>query len=151
RNLGYRNLHSTKTVGECRSSARPELSTTQLLAARSEILYAMANVRRELPTPDPVETATKAIELLRAWQCDGVLHLTMTDGLPANLAGCALLLADIVRIIARAEDLHPQRPAVQAVQELKHYLFAYLRPEPQEIPPDAPLLITYSDFIRLFH
>lgn len=111
----------------------------------------MTRVRAELPVPDPVEAATKAVEVLRAWQCDGVLHLTMPDGLPANLAGCALFLADVVRIIARAEHLHPKQPYVQAIQELKHYLFAYLRPEPQEIPPDAPQLITYNDFLRLYH
>ncbi len=111
----------------------------------------MPAIRTELPIPAPVETSSSAIEVLRAWQCDGVLHLAMPDRLPTNLAGCALLLADIVRIIARAEDFHPNKSAVEAVQELKHYLFSFLRPEPTEIPPDAPLLITYSDFIRLFH
>jgi hypothetical protein len=111
----------------------------------------MAKVCVELPLPQPVETATRAVEVLRAWECDGVLHLTMSEGLPANLAGCALFLADVVRIIARAEHLHPKQQSVEAIQQLKHYLFAYLRPEPQETPPDAPLLITYNDFLRLYH
>lgn len=111
----------------------------------------MPSIRRELPPPDPVANSQKAIEVLRAWQCDGVLHLTMPDRLPANLVGCALLVADIVRIIARAEHLHPGQTAVAAVQELKHYIFGFLRPEPQEVPRDAPHLVTYHEFIQLFH
>jgi hypothetical protein len=111
----------------------------------------MAKVRVELPLPEPVESAEKSVEVLRAWQCDGVLHLTMPEGLPTNLAGCALFLSDVVRIIARAEHLHPERQATEAIQELKHYLFGFLRPEPEEIPPGAPLLVTYNDFLRLYH
>jgi hypothetical protein len=111
----------------------------------------MSDIRVELPPPDPVGTSKRAVEVLRAWQCDGVLHLTMSSGLPTNLFGCAVLLSDITRIIARAENLHPEKNTVAAIQELKHYMFGLLRPAHDEIPPDAPLLITYHDFLRLFH
>jgi Domain of unknown function (DUF5076)/Mannitol repressor len=111
----------------------------------------MAEREYGLPKPDAVETGTKAVEVLRAWQVDGVLHISMQDGLVKNPFGCGVFLADTGRIIATATEHHPEKTAAQAYADIRYGFFEAFMPRPQDVPAGFPSLGSHSKIVKLFH
>jgi len=74
----------------------------------------------ELDMPDGVTDADQAVELVRAWVCDGALMVSLnSDAFGDRIEDWGRLLGEIGQHVARAAALQGAKPEHEALQAVR--------------------------------